>query len=495
MPYPYFLEVSLCWTIFYGFYYALLRHETFFNWNRAYLMLTLVAGLLLPLFEIGTVLPIIPEAILLPEIVVGDGKNIAVANTDNSTFYNFNWLMLLYFAGGCLAFLQISLALKRIIFFVKTGEHETYSEYELINLSTITAPFSFDRWLFLNKNLIDNETELQQILQHEQAHIQQRHSWDILLFEVIRIAFWWCPLLYLYKRSLRSVHEYLADAAVLQTANRKAYGRFLLQHLQPLPTYSIVNHFHSQIKLRIVMLTKTPSSSKKQLKYLLFIPLFFAVAFFTACEKEAIEYDAGKIQQQFTQLAEANDGEINAAIEADLARMKEIHPNHTADLQSIFDRAFDVSDAEFDNSVVYKKVDKMPMFAGCEDRLEDERKDCSDKELLMFIYSNIKYPQQARDAGIEGMVVLNFIVDAAGRTHYPKIVNTTINSAQEATTIAYQETNKSESIAQSAAAKSLEEAVLSVYHKMKQEHIWVPGQKDGEAVSVSFNLPVKFKLQ
>lgn len=471
MLYAYFLEVVACWTIFHGFYYAFLRQETFFHWNRAYLLLTLISGLLLPFWEIKTVLAVVPEVVWLPEIVIGTTENTITPTVNNKSFWLSNGLLLIYLVGCFVSAIRLVIALKQILFFVKMGKHSRKADYELVHLTTITAPFSFGKWLFLNEQLIGNPTELQQILAHERAHIQQRHSWDIVLVELLRVFFWWCPFIYFYKRSLRSVHEYLADAAVLQTntTTKKSYGQFLLKHLQPLPTHSIVNHFHSQIKLRIVMLTKTPSSTLHRTKYLLFLPLFALVAFFTACEKESIAYDAGKIQQEFTQLAEANSGKVTAAAEADLARLQEIHPQHSADLQQIFEHAFAVENSIFDQSIVHKIADEMPRFPGCEDKTVEERKSCADMAMLTFIYENVKYPEAARKAEAEGTVVINFVVDAAGRTHSPKILRPV--------------------------HESLADAVLAVYEKMEREKVWIPGRKDGEAVNVSFYLPVKFVLQ
>ncbi|MEL7222625.1 MAG: energy transducer TonB, partial [Bacteroidota bacterium] len=73
---------------------------------------------------------------------------------------------------------------------------------------------------------------------------------------------------------------------------------------------------------------------------------------------------------------------------------------------------------------VYKIVEHMPRFPGCEDKgLEEERKACSKAELLKFVYKNLVYPDSARQASIEGTVVVQFIIEKDGSVSSEKIVH------------------------------------------------------------------------
>jgi len=124
-------------------------------------------------------------------------------------------------------------------------------------------------------------------------------------------------------------------------------------------------------------------------------------------------------------------------------------------------------DGDFAPALIHKVVDEMPRFAGCEDILiKKEKEDCSTKNLLNFIYTNIKYPAISRDASIEGTVVIRFVVDKTGKVIQPEILRDIGGGCGE-------------------------EALKVV--KMMPE--WIPGMQDGKAVNVYFNLPVKFKLQ
>jgi beta-lactamase regulating signal transducer with metallopeptidase domain len=108
------------------------------------------------------------------------------------------------------------------------------------------------------------------MLRHEETHIQQYHSLDVLLSELIKAMCWFNPLAYRYSQAIRDVHEYLADAAVLKTANRKQYGHLLIRQSLSGPSIALVNHFStSQLKKRIQMMMRKKSQGRAQLRYAL----------------------------------------------------------------------------------------------------------------------------------------------------------------------------------------------------------------------------------
>lgn len=116
---------------------------------------------------------------------------------------------------------------------------------------------------------------------------------------------------------------------------------------------------------------------------------------------------------------------------------------------------------------IFKVVEDMPRFPGCEDiSNKDERKKCAEQKMLEYIYKNIKYPAIARENGVEGTVVITFVVETNG----------TITAAQ---------------IARDIGAQCGQEALRVVEDMPK----WIPGKQRGRSVRVQFNLPVKFKLE
>jgi len=358
---------------------------------------------------------------------------------------------------------------------------------------------------------LDKKDE-EKILAHELAHIQGKHSYDILLVEILGILMWCSPLIFLYKRSLRNVHEYLADAQVLQNTQKKQYGQLLLRQFQSGYSIALANHFnHSQLKKRFDMMMKNKSPRRALIKYLPLLPLAAVLLMAFSFKPEA---RLSQWEELSTSVSNSNfDPEVikqkiqsilvnfkNAESKADQkGQAKELYitcmfygnqyPEHKKEIVQLIDQVIHETNSPFiiglkDDRIlcmqkgakesfselqngVYSTVEKMPKFPGCElTNVEAEDKPCADKEMLMFIYKNIKYPKEARKNNVEGIVVVRFIVDATGKIILPEIIRSI--------------------------GSGCDEAVLDIVKQMPQ---WIPGEDKGEKVSVYFNLPVRFKLQ
>ncbi|MEM1319625.1 MAG: energy transducer TonB [Bacteroidota bacterium] len=119
---------------------------------------------------------------------------------------------------------------------------------------------------------------------------------------------------------------------------------------------------------------------------------------------------------------------------------------------------------------IFKVVEEMPRFPGCEDEMDKAlRKQCAAKRMLEFIYRNIKYPEIARESGVQGTVVIRFVVDKDGTVKEPTILR---------------------EIGAQCGKEALR--VVELMNSMPQR--WIPGKQRGKPVKVYFNLPVKFKL-
>jgi len=120
---------------------------------------------------------------------------------------------------------------------------------------------------------------------------------------------------------------------------------------------------------------------------------------------------------------------------------------------------------------VFKVVEEMPRFPGCEDKelSSSEKQTCGQQKLLTFIYNEIKYPEQALKSNVSGMVVVQFIVEKDGSVSHVKAVR-------------------------DVGAGCGAEAVRVVELMNEREIRWIPGKQGGEKVRVQFNLPVKFAL-
>ncbi len=292
----YFLQVNLCWLLFYGLYYVLLSRETFFTLNRIYLIISLLAGLMIPLsiskVEILTESPIVemvqPIAISFAEFQQNIKTNMV--ETQTQTWSLWSILMAIYSLGIAFFLLKFSIGLYKIFQLYNKGEIHSKEDFKLVNTEGVKTPFSFFNCIFINDEITEN-VDFQQIIAHEKAHVQQKHSFDIVGLEILRGVFWLSPLVHLYAQSLRNVHEYLADAAVLSqrdsfgaNTEKKQYGRLLISQTVAGNGLVLVNHFNfSQLKKRIIMMTRNRSQRWMLLKYMLVAPIFLLlVSFFIA---------------------------------------------------------------------------------------------------------------------------------------------------------------------------------------------------------------------
>ncbi len=147
----------------------------------------------------------------------------------------------------------------------------------LVQLPEPSRPaFSFGKHVFLSPAHAQlSASEHAQLVQHEQVHGAQHHSLDLLLADVIGWFFWFNGLVFYLRRQLRTVHEYLADAAVTRpSGSRVTYGRLLLKLATgPLPSPLVHPFSTKQVALRILMLTNPPSSPMKKFRFLLVVPV------------------------------------------------------------------------------------------------------------------------------------------------------------------------------------------------------------------------------
>lgn len=292
----YFLQVNLCWLIFYGLYYVLLSKETFFKLNRIYLIISLLCGLALPFFterlsqmqEVST-MPIVEIAQPIAQSISIFQENIEMQMPSTEPSWNL-WLILrgLYMVGIFYFLTQFVVALWRIFKLYKNGVKEKNKGFTLVNTEGVKTPFLFFKWIFINSKIAQT-VDFQHIIMHEKAHVQQKHSFDIVGIEILRGLFWLSPMVHLYARSLRHVHEYLADAAVLQNTEKKQYGRLLINQTAAGSGLVLANHLNfSQLKKRIIMMTRNRSQRVALVKYTLAAPLFIVLIILFASPKNGL---------------------------------------------------------------------------------------------------------------------------------------------------------------------------------------------------------------
>ncbi|WP_336129425.1 M56 family metallopeptidase [Mesoflavibacter sp. CH_XMU1422-2] len=296
----YIIQIVAFQLIFLLVYEALLKKETFFNYNRWYLLSTSVFSLLLPLIKIESFTKTIPSkyVVVLPEVVLGNVQKTTQITTEASTIANqTSWLTLnnIIILGSCITFLIFAFKLSKLLKLWVKAKKVKSNGYQVLSLPNTTVAFSFFNYVFIGSQLTEQQKE--SILAHELIHVKQKHSIDLLWFEVLKIALWFNPLVYIYKGYLTQVHEYIADQNAIKTINKKDYYQRLLQQIFDVKSLPFINPFFKQslIKKRIIMLQKSKSKPVYLIKYLLLIPMITAMLVYSSCSQD--ETDKANTEQ------------------------------------------------------------------------------------------------------------------------------------------------------------------------------------------------------
>jgi len=152
----------------------------------------------------------------------------------------------------------------------------------IVSLIKSNTAFSFFNYIFLGDTLKKEEREA--VLKHEMVHVNQKHTLDLLFFEVLRILFWFNPLVYMYQNKIMSLHEFIADAQAVKNESKNQYYQSLLSQVFETKNMSFINPFFKQslIKKRISMLQKSKSKQVNLFKYALLIPIVFGMLVYTS---------------------------------------------------------------------------------------------------------------------------------------------------------------------------------------------------------------------
>ncbi len=521
----YILKSAVCLAVFYLFYRLLLSKETFHRFNRMALLGVMVLSCLLPLIQVTVkeASPVNMQVMSMEDLLLMYQWNQGATVVEEGG-HTLRWqeiLVLVYFAGLLFVIVRHLWSLGRMLFLIRHSRCEKLDHgVRLVIHQRDIAPFSWMRYIVIS------ETDLKEgghyILVHELAHIRHHHSWDLLLTELCAWVQWFNPAIWLLKQELQNIHEYEADEEVLrQGIQAKEYQMLLIKKAVGARLYSIANSFnHSSLKKRITMMIRKKSNPWARAKYLYVLPLAaVTVAAFARPEisQPLDEISSVKVNDLSAVLETYADKNVSNPAEKVTLKMKVVDEkggpviaasilvvnttngtitdeNGNFTLEAATDQSIQVSyigmgtvtmtvkdclkkadqtivlpegDAKKDVKVVapvpqavtsdertFDVVEQMPEFPG------------GMKECLNFLARNVKYPTKAQEAGKQGRVIVQFIVQKDGSLsdlHVLRPVDPWLDA----------------------------EAIRVIGTMPK----WKPGMQDGQAVAVKYTLPVTFALE
>jgi len=274
----YILKVNIIFSLLVTFHFVFLRRLTFHTLNRIVLLLIIPISLVLPKLSFGIQSPVTYDFI---EGDFGNFKLTEVTSTlknTTNTSVGFSWFYLefIYWIGLCVGIaLLVYNAFK--LFHQLRSSHKIYSDKISIYKSKTTSIFSCFKWIFVPLN--GNYKMDHPIIKHEIAHIRLLHSYDLIITELFITLTWFNPFVYLFRRLLRSIHEFQADEKVLSDSIKKSdYLTLMLEELMHKNQLSFSHNFKSlTIKNRVQMITKNKSRNLSKLRYLFLIPIIAGI--------------------------------------------------------------------------------------------------------------------------------------------------------------------------------------------------------------------------
>jgi len=327
----YLFETGLCLSLLYLAYWMFLRKETYFNFNRLFLIGSIILALTLPLLHLNFMIrqessmeesasgilkfrnyyqeligmidadygfePGSRHSSGLPGGINGTGElmeglggesalrmesedePVATRNAGSPLRIPALLLLLIYLAGVAWFLVRFIYLVTRLFIFARRYGYTNFSGFRLVNIEEDISPFSFFKYLYINKNTL-SEDELHNVLEHEKAHISQRHSLDHLFAHALAVFQWFNPFAWQIRNALKTTHEFIADRQVLDRGFALVdYQTLLLKQVIGYHSVELVNNFNLKpIKKRIAMMTKIRSGRPARLKAMLVIP--FAIVLF-----------------------------------------------------------------------------------------------------------------------------------------------------------------------------------------------------------------------
>ena len=289
----YDLKVAALIAVFYLFYMLLLARETTHTLNRIVLLSAIVLSAVLPLCVITLHRTAVVESrpyLIMEAAAVDDAASLSITEALEQSF---DWTIpvaIVLLAGTIIRLLYLSQSYRKLKRLIRSGEKHTLPSGTTVSVvDAPLAPFSWMQTMVLPRadwcaKTVCHSEVLPAILAHEEAHVRHRHSYDVVVVEVLTALQWFNPVVWFLRQELRVVHEYEADASVLSCGfDESQYIHLLMQKATGIQACALANGIHTtKTKKRILMMLKTKSNRTAWLKALYIVPIIMASLAMTA---------------------------------------------------------------------------------------------------------------------------------------------------------------------------------------------------------------------
>jgi TonB family protein len=513
----YAIKSGISLTVLYLFYWLVLRKDTHFWINRLILLFSVIISMVLPaitpnIIKTPAILENLPSLAIdfntAVDPVITDLTATAAAATNTPADSPLNiWKIIttIYLIGALLVFARLIYQAIFLHAVSRLSKKVIHNGFTIVSMSTEMIPFSYFNRIFIPATRI-YEGSLDSIIAHEKSHLSQWHYIDLFIIEIISIVQWFNPIIWLFEKSIKEVHEYLADEAVLNSGkNPGRYQALLVNQALGGPVFLLTNQFNqSLIKKRIMMMKSMKTSRAAQLKALLIIPLIAGLLLVFA--NAPMNSQSTSDGQKITITGNVTDRSTGKALSESAVIIKgtttgtvtdargryQIIVNNTQDELVISKVGYrtqvipvgnntkfnvqlerDILSLDFsksnmldanekhsetvtsDNSYdVFEVIEELPAYPGGTDALQK------------FLKANLQYPEDAKMNGIEGEVMVNYIIRADGMVTDAKILR--------------------------GISSDIDKEALRLTNLIKG---WKPASQNGHPIPMEVTMPIEFKIQ
>ncbi len=453
----YLTEANICLLLFALLYLLLLRNGDNFLYARRYIVAALLFSAVVPLIqftnfnnEIPALHQVIPATILDGVTINEKPANLTSPATIAKSYSRINWVMLFYFSIAALLLLRLLVQVNAILKIKKGAERKEkiHNKFSVLEGAHIGNTFSFFNTIFLSKSSYSNENERNNVITHELIHARQKHSFDILLSEILKIVFWFNPVLWYLKSSLIEVHEYEADSKSLNHIDIKTYSNQLARVALMSADLKLANHFNKSLILKRLKMMKTGNKKLQLWKNVLIwmvVPVIFIAI---SCQEQTMTEIQGMtknatvafdlpphVQSKYDKMVLKNPDSKVIALRVNQNEMDGRSSDKLKEYSALYGKPQELQvikekpgDQEGYILMVFNK-DSATLSDWSKDEhevftiVEESAEPLSGMDAYYkFLTENIQYPSEAKEANIEGKVYVEFVIEKNGTLSNIRVV-------------------------------------------------------------------------
>ncbi|MFC5048142.1 M56 family metallopeptidase [Aquimarina hainanensis] len=270
----YVLKSTLCLLLFWGFYMLFLEKEKIHRYKRWYLLVTIFIAYIIPLITISYTVSDVETTQLIQETPVGETK-VEEGYQEGTEELVRLLIWSIYIVGVLIFGTRCIRNLWHLQQQIRHSEKRNDSTFISVLVDRKILPFTFLRYVFFSKEAYVNQEIPKEIILHEETHVRQRHTVDILFVEMFQVIFWFNPLWFWVKRAMKLNHEFLADQAVIdRQTSVQEYQQLLINYPISFNHTAIMSEInYSLTKKRLQMMKTSFSKRRAVLRLLMMIPI------------------------------------------------------------------------------------------------------------------------------------------------------------------------------------------------------------------------------